>query len=172
VAVQAFPLTNTLSPGESGEKDNRMTQALDLGPVEYMVIDFPGNRFNGDIAPAIAELVDRGMVRILDLVFVKKDSDGSITSFEYDELEEGEPFAAIDGEADGMLSDEDVLELAETIPDNSSALFVVWEDLWAADLSRAIRSSGGELVGGGRIPYQLLQEVVEATGSAVEGAQS
>lgn len=149
-----------------------MSQTLDLGPVEYMVIDFPGNRFDGSIAPALADLVDRGVVRILDLVFVKKDPDGSVTSFEYDELEEGEPFAAIDGDADGMLSEQDVLELAETIPDNSSALFVVWEDLWAADLSRSIRSAGGELVGGGRIPHQLLTDAVEAADAAKEGASS
>jgi hypothetical protein len=149
-----------------------MNQALDLGPVEYMVIDFPGNRFNGDIAPAIADLVDQGVVRILDLVLVKKGPDGSITSFEYDELEEGEAFAAIDGEADGMLSEEDVFELAETIPDSSSALFVVWEDLWAADLSRAIRSAGGELATGGRIPHQLVQQAVEAVDTLKEGAPS
>jgi hypothetical protein len=149
-----------------------MNHVRDLGPVEYMVIDFPGNRFTGDIAPAIADLVDRGVVRILDLVFVKKGADGSVTSFEYDELEEGEPFAAIDGEADGMLSEEDVRELAGTIPVDSSALFVVWEDLWASDLSRAIRSAGGELVGGGRIPSHLLSEAVEAAEAAKEGVPS
>lgn len=149
-----------------------MNQALDIGPVEYMVIDFPGNRFNGDIAPAIADLVDRGVARILDLVFVKKGSDGSVTSFEYDELEDGGPFAAIDGDADGMLSEQDVLELAETIPDDSSALFVVWEDLWASDLSRAIRAAGGELVSGGRIPYQSIQEAIDNAAGVQEGALS
>ena len=129
-------------------------------PVEYMVIDFPGNRFTGDIAPAIADLVDRGVVRILDLVFVKKNEDGSVTSFEFDQLEEVEAFAAIDGDAEGLLSDSDVGDLAATIPENSSALFVVWEDVWAAELGRAVRAAGGELLSGGRIPYQVVDEAL------------
>lgn len=141
----------------------------ELAPVEYMVIDFPGNRFTGDIAPAIAELVDRGVVRILDLVFVKKNEDGSVTSFEFDQLDEVEAFAAIDGDAEGMLSDSDVGDLAAAIPANSSALFVVWEDLWAAELGRAVRAAGGELLSGARIPYQVVDEVL--AGLAAEGVE-
>jgi len=137
----------------------------ELAPVEYVVIDFPGNRFTGEIAPAIASLVDRGVVRILDLVFVKKNEDGSVTSFEFDQLDEVEAFAAIDGEAEGVLSDSDVSDLAATIPENSSALFVVWEDLWAADLGRAVRAAGGELLSGARIPYQVVDEVLAGLSS-------
>jgi len=137
----------------------------ELAPVEYVVIDFPGNRFTGEIAPAIASLVDRGVVRILDLVFVKKNEDGSVTSFEFDQLDEVEAFAAIDGEAEGVLSDSDVSDLAATIPENSSALFVVWEDLWAADLGRAVRAAGGELLSGARIPYQVVDEVLAGMSS-------
>jgi len=137
----------------------------ELAPVEYVVIDFPGNRFTGEIAPAIASLVDRGVVRILDLVFVKKNEDGSVTSFEFDQLDEVEAFAAIDGEAEGVLSDSDVSDLAATIPENSSALFVVWEDLWAADLGRAVRAAGGEVLSGARIPYQVVDEVLAGMSS-------
>ena len=131
-----------------------------LGPVEYLVVDFPGNRFTGHIAPAIADLVERGLVRILDLVFVKKDPDGAVTCFEFDQLDEVAAFTTIEGDADGLLSDDDVVELAATIPADSSALFVVWEDLWAARLGDAVRAAGGELVTGGRIPYQLVDAVM------------
>src|SRR5262245_36045372 len=131
-----------------------------LGPVEYIVIDFPGNRFTGAIAPAIADLVQRGVVRILDLVFVKKDAEGDVISFEFDQLDEVSEFASIDGDAGGLMNEDDVLELAETIPADSSALFILWEDLWAAELGRAVREAGGQLVTGGRIPYQLVDEVM------------
>lgn len=140
----------------------------ELGPVEYIVIDFPGNKFNGEIAPAIADLVSSGTVRIIDLVFVKKDADGSVTAFEYDELDEGSAFADIEGDADGALSEEDVLSLADGIPADSSALVILWEDLWAADLSRAIRESGGVLVDGGRIPHELIQEMGELLSEAAD----
>lgn len=143
-----------------------------LGPVEYIMINFPGNRFDGSIAPAIGDLVQRDLVRILDLVFVLKDADGEITSLEYDEIDVGAEFAAIEGEADGMLNEQDIEALAAELEPDSSALFILWEDRWAADLGRAVRSAGGELVGGGRIPYQVVDEIVGATSAVEEGVQS
>lgn len=135
-------------------------RSVDLKPVEYMIIEFPGNTFNGDIAPAIARLVDRGLVRILDLVFVKKDADGSILYFEYDDLDEITGFAEIDGEADGLLNDEDIEELAADLELESSALFIVWEDLWAGELATAIRESGGRLIAGERIPHEVVSAIL------------
>lgn len=136
------------------------------------MIQFPGDRFDGSIAPAIADLVDRGVVGILDLVFVKKGTDGSIVVFEYDELDEVVEFSVIDGEADGLLSSDDVVELAGDLPPGSAALFVLFEDLWAAELGRAVRAAGGELVAGGRIPHQIVTEAVAAIASANgEGGQ-
>ncbi len=129
---------------------------MELDPVEYVIIEFPGNRFTGEIAPAIAALVDRGLVHIIDLVFVRKDADGAVTYFEYDDLDELSGLAEIDGEADGLLSDTDIAEMAVDLAPNSSALFVVWEDTWAGDLGRAVRKAGGALVAGGRIPYQIV----------------
>ena len=128
--------------------------------MEYVIIEFPGNRFNGDIAPAIADLVDRGLVRILDLIFVKKAADGTVVSFEYDELEETAAFAVIDGAADGLLADGDIAELAADLDPDSSALFILFEDLWAAELGRAVRDAGGLLVDGGRIPHDLVLAAV------------
>ena len=130
---------------------------MDVGPVEYVVIEFPGNQFNGEVAPALARLVESGTVRIIDLVFVLKDADGNVTSLEYDELGEvAAAFADIDGDADGMLSDEDVAEIAAGLHDNSSALLLLFEDLWAKEFTAAVLDSGGELVAGGRIPRDDL----------------
>ncbi len=117
---------------------------MDVGPVEYVVIEFPGNQFNGEVAPALARLVESGTVRIIDLVFVLKDADGNVTSLEYDELGEvAAAFADIDGDADGMLSDEDVAEIAAGLHDNSSALLLLFEDLWAKEFTAAVLDSGG-----------------------------
>lgn len=137
---------------------------MDLGPVEYVIIEFSGNRFNGAIAPAIADLVERGVVRILDLVFAKKDADGTVTTFEYDELDEVASFAVIDGDADGLLSDDDVAGLAAELAPDSSALFILFEDVWATELGRAVRSAGGELIAGGRIPHRVVIDAVAGLG--------
>lgn len=138
---------------------------LDIGPIEYLLIEFPGNRFTGEIAPAIADLVENGTIRILDLVFVMKDDDGTISTFEYDELDELAVYAEIDGDAGGVLSDEDLALAAEVLPANSSALLILWEDLWAAPLASAVRGAGGVIRGGERIPHDI---VVAALGSMEE----
>lgn len=132
-----------------------------IGPVEYVLIAFPGNQFTGGIAPAIGELVANGTVRILDLVFISKSADGTVTSFEYDDNPLTAAFAEIDGEADGFLDEEDILAAADDLDDDSSALLIVWEDLWASRLADEIRASGGQLVAGRRIPYQVVDELME-----------
>jgi uncharacterized membrane protein len=145
-------------PGAADDVDT--SSMRELAPVEYVVIDFPGNRFDGSIVPALIDLVERRVVRILDLVFVKKDLDGSVTSFEFDQRDEVADFAAIDGDAGDVLSEDDVAELATSIPDGSSALCILWEDLWAAGLGRAIRDAGGELRYGGRLPHRELIDIL------------
>jgi hypothetical protein len=139
-------------------------------PVEYLLISFPGNRFNGDIAPAIADLVAKGTVHIIDLVFVKKDADGTVEAFEYEDLEEAAGFLDIDGEAEGLLSPEDIEAAAEALEPDSSALFIVWEDLWAADLATAIWASGGQMVAGERIPREVVQAALLSAESNEEDA--
>jgi uncharacterized membrane protein len=148
-----------------------------MDPVEYVIIEFPGNTFTGEIAPALAALVDRGLVRILDLVFVNKDADGNVLYFEYDDLEELGQFAEIDGEADGLLNDEDIEALAESLAPESSALFIVWEDVWAGDFARAVRNAGGRLIAGERLSEEVLEAVLagSAPGSGdhdTEGVRS
>lgn len=133
-----------------------------IGPVEYMLIGFPDNKFTGGIAPALTDLVQNGTVRILDLVFIQKDADGNVLSFEFDELPETGAYGDIDGDADGFLDEEDILAAAEELEFNSSTLLIVWEDLWAKPLAEEILASGGQVISGHRIPHAVVTEIFEA----------
>lgn len=129
-----------------------------LDPVEYVVIAFPGERLGPGVLPALADVVDRGLIRILDLVVVTCGPDGVIGWAEFDAVPEAADLAAIDGEAGGLLAAEDLEAIGATLPPSSTALVVVWEDLWARGLNAALQAAGGELVAGQR----LSAEVVEA----------
>ena len=137
------------------------------GPVEYVVIAFPGNRFKGEIVPAIAELVDNDIVRIIDVAFIKKDADGTVTMFEYDSLDDvlAFGFADIDGEAGGVLNDEDLELAAEALVPDSSAALVVWEHRWAVRFSQAIRDAGGRIIAGERVPDEIVEQALADLGS-------
>ena len=141
---------------------------MSIGPVEYLVIGFPGNRFSGRIVPALAQLVESGTVRILDLVFIVKGTDGTIDAVEYDALEgDAAAFADLEGEAGGLLNEEDIEAAADTIEPGSSAALLVWEDLWATDLAEALRAADATLVTGGRVPHEIVvaaREHIEAAG--------
>jgi hypothetical protein len=122
-------------------------------PVEVAVLEFPGSRFNGEIVPALAELVDDGIVRILDLVFITKDDEGTVTAIELSELDEDDaaPFDDLDGDVTGVLSEDDVEIAGDALSPGSSALMIVWEDTWARRLVEAVRGSGGRLVAHDRL---------------------
>ncbi|MFF9983178.1 DUF6325 family protein [Streptomyces erythrochromogenes] len=136
---------------------------MDIGPVEYVVIAFPGNRFRGEIAPELKALVAGGTVRILDLTFIKKDADGSVSFVELDALDPSEAsvFDDIEGEVGGLFSEEDLALIAEDLVPNSSAAMLVWEDTWAAGITGAIRRAGGELVAHERIPAAVVERAYE-----------
>jgi hypothetical protein len=131
-----------------------------IAPVEYLIIGFPGNQFNGKIVPALTELVQSGHVKILDLIFISKDDEGNVTAFEYDELDDLLPLGAVTEESMGLLNDEDVEMAAETLDPNSSAAFLVWEDLWASKFAAAVRDSGGVFIAGERIPHEIVEAAV------------
>jgi Family of unknown function (DUF6325) len=137
-----------------------------IGPVEYIVVGFPGNKFTGEIAPQLVRLIESGTVRILDLVFVTKDADGNVDSFEFDQLDELAPFAVVDGEVGGLANPEDIEHAAALLEPNSSAALLIWEDLWAAPLVEAIRNAGGVLLEGARVPNELVQVAFEELASA------
>ncbi len=136
---------------------------MTLGPVEYLIVGFPGNKFNGEIAPELVALVESGTVRILDLIFIGKDADGSVLAFEIDELE---AFANLDGEVGGLISPEDVEHAAAALEPNSSAALLIWEDVWAAPFAAAVRDSGGVFLEGARIPHELIAPAVADLPSA------
>jgi uncharacterized membrane protein len=133
-----------------------------MGPVEYVVIAFPGNRFKGEIVPALAELVDNDVVRIIDVAFIRKDADGNATMFEYDVLDDvlAFGFADVDGEAGGVLNDEDLELAAEALEPDSSAALIVWEHRWAARVAQAIRDAGGRIIAGERVPDEISEQAM------------
>jgi uncharacterized protein DUF6325 len=130
---------------------------MSIGPVEYIIIGFPGNEFNGRIAPALADLIGSGTIRILDLMFIGKDAAGDVISFEFDQLDELAPFADLDGEVGGLIGQEDIDHAAESLEPNMSAALLMWEDTWAIPLVDALRDSGGVLIEGSRIPHDLIE---------------
>ena len=145
-----------------------MTETIDeLGPVDYIVVEFPGNKFNGEIAPALGDLVERGIVKVLDLVFVKKDADGTLEALEMSDLDSGElgEIEQLEVDIAHLLSEDDIVNVAGAIEPGSSAAILVWENAWAAPFASAVRHSGGQLVASGRIPIQALIAAVEHEGS-------
>ena len=130
-----------------------MSDDTTLGPVEIAVIAFPTNQFTGDIAPALADLVDSGTVSILDLVFVSKDDDGNVLGVELNDVDDSvsAPYLEIEGEVQGLLSDEDFEDIGALLAPGSSALAIVCEDSWARTFVRSVRAAGGVLVAHDRI---------------------
>jgi hypothetical protein len=130
----------------------------EIGPVEYMIVSFPGNRFTGDIAPALASLVESNTIRIIDLAFVSKDADGAVEVFELSDLH-ADVRGGLDAlgiEGSGLLSEDDLLDAAAALEPSSSAALLLWEDIWAAELAEAIRGAGGELVAIARVPHDAV----------------
>jgi hypothetical protein len=138
--------------------------ALDeLGPVDWIVVEFPGSGFNGEIAPVLTDLVERGTVRVLDLLLVRKREDGSLDCYELAELGEDEVGAlrAYEGRLAMLLSEQDVAAAAAAVEPGSTAALLVWENTWATPFAAAVRHAGGQLVAGGRIPPQVLLAALE-----------
>lgn len=130
----------------------------ELGPVDWIVVEFPGSRFNGRIAPALADLVERGLVRVLDLLVLKKDADGSIEVLELGDLDDDEigGLRAFETGLAMLVSEDDVVAAAAALEPGSSAALLVWENTWAVPFGTEVRRSGGHLVASGRIPVQSI----------------
>ena len=137
---------------------------MDVGPVEYMILAFPGNNFKGEIIPALEELVDNGTIRIIDLAFVLKDADGNVAAVEASDLESrvGSAFGKLASEGPGRLLNEEDLEAAgEELDADSSAALLVWEELWATRLKTAILNVDGVLLDLERIPHEVVAAALE-----------
>ena len=140
---------------------------MDIGPVEYLILGFPGNMFTGQIVPELAKLIDSGLVRIIDLTFITKDAAGHVDVVEYDAVEELAAFAGLDAEVGGILTDEDVAYAAQALEPNSSAALLVWEDTWATPFAVAVRNANGVIIEGARIPREIIEEAIGALTAAL-----
>lgn len=140
----------------------------EMGPIDYIVIEFPGNKFTGEAFPALIDLVDRGLIHIIDLLFVKKDLDGSVQALSLQDFGGDGDFdlTVFEGASTGLLGDDDIAEAASAIEPGSSAGLLVFENVWAAPFAAAVRRSGGQLVASGRIPVQALLAALDALESA------
>ena len=136
----------------------------ELGPVDYMIVAFPGNEFKGEVAPALADLVKSGTIRIIDLAFVAKDANGDIAAFELTDIDPQvrKGFENLGVEVNGLFNDEDLRAAAEELEPNSSAALLVWENVWARKVAQALRDSGGILLDFERLPHEVVQAAREA----------
>lgn len=143
-----------------------MTDELEtMGPIDYIVVEFPGNRMTGEAFPLLVDLVDRGLIRIIDLVFIRKDADGSVTALDISDIDRDGSLdlAVFQGASSGLLGSDDLEEAAKALEPNSSAGVLVYENLWAAPFALALRRGGAQLVAGGRIPVQAILAALDAT---------
>jgi hypothetical protein len=135
----------------------------EIGPVDYAIVAFPGNRFRGEIAPALAELVESDTIRIIDIAFVGKNADGEAIALELTELDpdvqEGLEKAGV--EVTGLFNEDDLMAAAEELEPDSSAALIVWENVWARKVSQAMRDAGGVLLDFERLPHDVVQAARE-----------
>lgn len=138
-------------------KEEKM--ATEIGPVDYMIVAFPGSKFKGEIAPALGKLVESGTIRIIDLTFVSKTEDGDIVAAELTELdpEVQKGLENLGIEVGGLFNEEDLAAAGEELEPGSSAALLVWENIWARETAQAIRDAGGELLDFERLPHDVVQ---------------
>ena len=136
---------------------------IEMGPIDYLLVEWPGRQPNGEVAPHLVDLVDRGLIRILDLAFVAKDEDGTVAGLELSDLGDGAAeLEVFEGASSGLLSDDDLSEAAAALEPGTSAAILVFENTWAAPFAAAVRRSGGQLVASGRIPVDDVLAALDA----------
>ena len=130
-----------------------------MGPVDYLLVEFPGNDFKGEIVPALAELTHNGTIRIIDLLFIRKDEEGAITWQELSDLPgaNAAAFEDLDGEVNDLLNEDDIVREAELLQPHSSAAVLVYENVWATRLRDAVVNAGGRLVDHARVPAAVVE---------------
>ena len=138
-----------------------------IGPVEYMVVAFPGNEFKGEIVPALSQLVDAGTIRIIDLAFVTKDAGGNVAAMELEDLDSsaGAAFKTIEAAIGDLVNEDDLTAVGEALEPKTSAAVLVWEDVWATKVAEAIRGAGGVLMDLERIPHEVVSAALMASGA-------
>jgi hypothetical protein len=146
----------------------QLDELEELGPIDYVVLEWPGEQpAAGEVQPLLLELVDRGIIRILDVAFVAKGADGSVSGIELGDLKQASAaFAEFEGAASGLLGFEDLQEAAAALEPGTSAAVLVWENRWAAPVAAALRRSGGQLVASGRLPVQAILAALDEVEAA------
>lgn len=135
----------------------------EMGPIDYLLVEWPGRQPTGEAMPHLVDLVDRGLIRVLDLAFIAKGEDGSVAGLEIADLgDAGAEFTVFEGASSGLLSDDDVAEAGGALEPGTSAALLVYENRWAAPFAAAVRRSGGQLVASGRIPVQDVLAALDA----------
>ena len=140
---------------------------VDMGPIDYVVVEFPGSKLKGEALPILVDLVDRGTIRLLDLVFIKKELDGTVKGMVLADLDHDEQLdlALFEGASSGMLGEDDITSAASAIEPGSSAGLLVYENTWAAPFAAALRRAGGQLVASGRLSVMDVQAALDASES-------
>ena len=135
-----------------------------MGPIDYVLIEFPDAQPKGEAAPLLLDLVERGIIRILDLMFIRKDADGTVSGVEISDLDADgvSEFSVFEGASSGVLTDEDRDEAGNAMEPGTAALVILFENRWAAPFGVAMRKAGGQLVAFGRIPTQALVGALDA----------
>ncbi|WP_353707037.1 DUF6325 family protein [Cellulosimicrobium sp. ES-005] len=154
-------MTQELSDGVGSE----LGDLEESGPIDFLVIELPTDRATGDKAfPHLVDLVDRGIIRVLDLVVVRREDDGSVVGLGLEELDDGSTeLAVFEGARSGLLGDDDLDEAASAVEPGMTAVVLVYENVWAAPFATALRRNGAQLVASGRIPVQALIASLDAT---------
>src|SRR3954452_7293666 len=142
---------------------NDSQEQMQLGPVDFLIVEFPGSRMSGEGLPLLVDLVERGVIRILDLVFLRRNADASLRPLAPSELSEEAvvDLSVFEGASSGLVHTDDLARVGEVIAPGSSAAVLVYENTWAGPLATALRRGGAELVGSGRIPAQQLISALE-----------
>jgi uncharacterized membrane protein len=144
--------------------DIKAAERLDeMGPIDYMVIEWPREQPNGTVVPKIIDLVDRGIIRIIDVAFVGKDAGGAVYAIELSDFDGDGSFAAFEGASTGIIGDDELTEAGSALEPGTSAAVLIWENRWAAPVAVALRESGAQLVASGRIPVQGIIAALDAT---------
>ena len=139
----------------------------EMGPIDYLIVEWPDRQPTGEAAPILVDLVDRGLIRVIDIAFLAKGEDGSVTMLELSSLaEQSESLSELAGASSGLLSGEDAEEAAAALEPGTSAAILVYENRWAAPFAAALRRSGAQLVANGRIPVQGILAALDAAEEA------
>jgi hypothetical protein len=154
------PLPHRIERDSNFQRQGEQVTEAVLGPIDYLIVEWTGQQPNGEALPHLVELVDRGLVRILDLAFIAKDQDGTVAALDVNEL--GADFAVFSGAASNLIDAGDIDEAAVAIEPGTSAAILIWENLWAAPLAGALRANGAQVVARGSVPLDALIETLEA----------